>query len=105
MQARHEERTSYYEVATMLIDGHRQIENDLYVRGVGARFLTSFSRIPRSSRDARTDYLALSIVSCGDTIGDKFRDSGVISIWLRVSVDNHIVRIETSLFGSARDSN
>lgn len=31
VQARHEERTSYYEVATMLIDGHRQIENDLYV--------------------------------------------------------------------------
>lgn len=47
MQARHEERTSYYEVATILIDGaHHQIENDSCIRGV-RKVSDLVFRIPR----------------------------------------------------------
>lgn len=58
VQARHEERTSYYEVATMLIDGHTTRSRMTRAYEVLARFLTSFSEFlvayPR-----RPDYLAL----------------------------------------------
>lgn len=60
VQARHEEKTSYYEVATMLIDGRTTARSRMTrAYEVSARFLTSFSEFlvayPR-----RPDYLALT---------------------------------------------